>query len=209
MTAKNPRRPRAALTARTTDFVDFVDALFTIHPTAGPYRRRWNELRTYGPVGSRWDPQPEPRADHPGNGVLYAATDVTTSLAEIFQDRRALTIAADRSLAGWLSTRALRLLNLTETWAIRNGASASLHAAPKSTCRAWARNIRQSWPDLDGLYVPSTMTLRPMVVLFTPAGTAFPAGPSLARALNHPDLAGILIGAADELGWPVRRVGGF
>lgn len=101
-------------------------------------------------MNSRWDPHPEPPADQPSHGVLYAASDVTTSLAEVFQGRRSLTLSDDRALAGWEPTRALRLLDLTGTWAVRNGASASLHAADKSTCRAWAREIRDRWPASTG-----------------------------------------------------------
>ncbi len=201
---KNPRRPRRALTAVPDDVVVYDRALFTVYPTTGPYRRPWNRLRTWGPVASRWDPQPEPAADHPDNGVLYAAGDVTTSLAEVFQDRRAVTLSDHRALAGWRPTRPLRLLDLTGTWAVRNGASASLHAADKSTCRAWARQIRQTWPDLDGLHVPSTMTLRPMLVVYAPAADSFPAWPAVARSLTHPDLAAMITDAADELGWPIR-----
>lgn len=204
MTRKNPRRPSHHLTANPEDFIPYGGALFTIYPTTGPHRRPWNQLRTYGPVDSRWDPQPEPPAEYPDHGVLYAATDVTTSFAEVFQDRRAITLSGNRGLAGWQPARALRLLNLTGMWATHNGASASLHAANKNACRAWARQIRHTWPDIDGLYVPSTMTLRPMVVIYTPATDSFPAGPSVARALTHRDLAAMITDAADELEWPIR-----
>lgn len=95
MTAKNPRRPREPLTALDSDVVSYRGGLFTIYPTVGPRRRSWNQLRTYGPVGSRWDPHREPPADQPGQGVLYAATDVTTSLAEVFQERRSITLSGD------------------------------------------------------------------------------------------------------------------
>ncbi|MEZ5098103.1 MAG: RES domain-containing protein [Nocardioides sp.] len=158
-----------------------------------------------GAAGLRWEPQPPPPADHPGNGVLYAATDTTTAFAEVFQARRALTLSPARLLSGWQPTRPLRLLDLTGGWAIRQGASASLHAAPRSTCRAWARAIRAELPDLDGLYPPSTWTLRPMVVLFAPAGSAFPAGPSFSREIDDPLLSRYVVTAADELGWPIRR----
>lgn len=206
MNAKNPRRPGKPLTARDSDFVSYNDGLWRIHRTTGPYRQRWNQMRTWGPADSRWDPHPDPPAEHPDSAVLYAATDTTTAFGEVFQDRRALTLSGSRALVGWTAARALRLLELTSTWAVRNRASASLHAAPKSTCRAWARAIRNTWPTLDGLYVPSTITLLPMVVLFAPAADSFPAGPNVARRLDHPDLATIVIDAADQLDWPVRKV---
>ncbi len=196
MSAKNPRRPPQPLTARDDDFIGYDGGLWRIHRTAGRYRQRWDQLRNWGPVDARWDPHPEPPAEQPDSAVLYAATDVTTAFGEVFQERRAITISDGRA----------RLLDLTQTWAVRNGASASLHAAPKSTCRAWSQAIHATWPALDGLYVPSTMTLRPMVVLFAPAANSFPDTPSFARGLQHPYLAAVLIDAAAQLDWPVRRI---
>ncbi|MGI8947688.1 MAG: RES family NAD+ phosphorylase [Ornithinimicrobium sp.] len=183
-----------------------TEALWRVHRTVGPYRQRWDQMRTWGPVDSRWDPHPEPPGDDPDSAVMYAAPEVTPTLGEVFVHRRAITLSAAHALVGWTPTRALELLDLTGTWAVRNGASASLHAAPRSTCRRWAQAIRETWPELDGLRAPSTITLRPMVVLFAPALDSFPDGPALARALDHPDLSGVFVDAADSLGWAIRRV---
>lgn len=204
MTAKNPRRPPGPLTANPDDFVTYTGALWRIHRTIGRYRQRWDQMRTWGPVDSRWDPHPDPPDDHPASAVMYSAPDVTTAFGEVFQHRRAITLSDAHALVGWTSVRPLRLLDLSDTWAVRSGASASLHAAPRGTCRSWAKDIRHTWPELDGLHVPSTMTSRPMVVLFTPALDSFPAGPALARPLDHPDLASVIVDAADDLGWAIR-----
>jgi hypothetical protein len=164
-------------------------------------------MRDFGPIQNcRWDPHPEPRGSHPGVTVLYAATDPTTALAEVFQSRRSITVSGQRAIAGWSPARELRLLDLMNgSWALRNGASASLDSAPKNTCRAWARAIAATWADLDGLYVRSTMTGLPMVVLFAPAGDSFPGNPAFARPLDHPVLAPLITKAADDLGgWPIR-----
>src|SRR5699024_5696931 len=140
--------------------------------------QRWNQMRAWGPTDSRWDPQPEPPGDYPGAAVTYATPDVATAFGAAFQDRRAITLSGGRTLAGWTPVRTLRLLDLTDTWAVRNQASTSLDSAPKSTCRAWARVIHDTWPSLDGMRARSTMTGRPIVVLFAPAADSYLSGPT-------------------------------
>src|SRR5699024_2377394 len=63
---------------------------------------------------------------------------------------------------------------------------------------------RQTWPEPDGLYVPSTMTLHPIVVLYPPATASLPPAPLFARAINHPSLAGTVMEVARRLEWPIR-----
>ena len=90
----------------------------------------------------RWDPHPEPPGDHPGEGVLYTAGDLMTCVAEVFADTRIIDTRCDTPvLQIWQATRAMRLLDLSGQWALRNGASAALDSAPRSTCRAWARAV--------------------------------------------------------------------
>jgi RES domain len=104
----------------------------------------WNKLRTYGPLPSmRWDPHPglEPIGSR-AEGVLYAAADVATSLAEVYQTTRVIdTRAGTATLTAWQPQLPLRLLDLSGTWLLRNTASAALLAAPRSICRRWARAI--------------------------------------------------------------------
>lgn len=201
---KNPRTPPAEVIRDERHVARVRDPLWRLHRVIGEHALAWNALRTFGPAATmRWDPHPEPRGDHPGTGVSYAASDVSTTFAEVFQRRRAITLSSDLALSGWIPTRDLRLLDLRSDWALRNGASVSLHAAPKSTCRAWSRAIHETWPDLDGVLTPSTMTGSPMVVLFTPSASAFPARPALARLLDDPALRPIVDTAQAALGWPV------
>ncbi len=207
MTAKNPQTPPRPLQRAARDVVAFRKPLWRIHRVTGPHALPWDGLRDHGPISEmRWDPHPPPRGKHPGIGVSYASADAATAFAEVFQARRAITRSGDQGLAGWTPIRDLQLLDLTGDWALRNGASASLHAARKSTCRAWARAIHETWPDLDGLYAPSTMTGRPMLVLFSGSASTFPRGPQLSRVLSDPALNTIVSLVARELGWPVRRM---
>jgi RES domain-containing protein len=152
----------------------------------------------------RYDPHPEP-TDTSTEGVLYTATSLATALAETFQATR---VVDSRSFApqitAWTPTRDLRLLDLTGSWALRNGAAFALATAPKSTCRAWARQIRATWPDLDGLWAPSTMTGGANVVLWNPAHSSLPAAPDFSRPLAEPTVHAITTRIArHELGYRV------
>lgn len=208
MISKNPRTPPDPLTIRPTDIVAYgTDApLFRIHTIRGHHPAPWNGLREFGPLSQmRWDPHPSPRGAHPGIGVAYCATDPTTAFAEVFQSRRRIRITPDQAFSAWFPARTLRLLDLTGLWATVNGASASLHAAPKPTCRAWAQAIHESSMEqrLDGLFVPSTMTLAPMAVLCSPARDAFPAAPHFSELLTHGAVRTLARKAGHALGWPI------
>lgn len=206
MKPKNPRHPKQSLSAREGDFSTYSEVLYRIHRIEGRHRTRWNQMRTWGPApNSRWDPHSEPVGDHNDSAIMYTATDYTTAFGEVFQPTRSITRSAAKALVAWTPHRPLRLLNLTDTWAVRNGASGSLDSAPHSTCRAWAREIRTTWPDLDGLLTLSTITKRPMVTLFAPARDSFPNGPDLSRPLDHRSIGPLTEDAADHLGWPLRQ----
>lgn len=208
MNAKNPRTPPSQLVIHDDDiFVhDTTSPLFRIHTVQGQHPMAWNGLRTYGPLSQmRWDPHPLPVGAHSGVGVAYCATDPTTAFAEVFQSRRMIRISSAQALSAWFPSRDLRLLDLTGLWGARNSASASLHAAPKSTCRAWAQAIHTQFAEyaLDGLYAPSTMTLKPLTVLFSTAQSAFPAAPHFSELLTHSAVRAIAHRAARTLRWPI------
>lgn len=204
-TPKVPRTPPAALRREPSDIVAVQPPLWRIHRTSGSYPLQWDALRAWGPIPSmRFDPQPLPVGEH-SDGVLYAATDFTTALAEVFQTTRCVDIVNSRPcVTVWVPTRPLRLLDLTGSWALRNGGSYALAAAPRSTCRTWARKIRVTWPDLDGLWTPSTMTGQPIVVLWNPSVDSFPTSPMFSRPLSEPTIAlSIARIASEKLGYDV------
>jgi RES domain len=204
-TPKVPRTPPDRFTKEPGDFVDYTGMLWRVHRTTGQHLRPWNELRTYGPLPSmRWDPHPGRQpAEHP-DGVLYAACDIATSLAEVYQSTRVIdTRAGAPRLTAWQPTRPLQLLDLSGTWPLRNAASAALLAAPRSTCRAWVRAIYAAWRELDGLQAPSTMTGRLNVVLWTAAADAMPAAPSFSRPLTQPLVWSLAQAAAAEIGYRI------
>lgn len=200
---KAPRTPPQSLTREPHDVVTTAATLWRIHRTKGEHVLAWNTLRTYGPLPSmRWDPHPSTKPAVHAEGVLYAAFDIATSLAEVYQITRLIdTRAGAPALTGWQPQRPLRLLDLSGTWLLRNGASTALLAAPRSTCRRWARAIYTSWPDIDGLYAPSTLTGRPNTVLWNAAADSLPAMPAFSRPLTHPLVWSIAQAAAAEIGY--------
>lgn len=132
----------------------------------------------------RWDPQPDPVGEHPGYGVSYAACDLATAVAEVFQQTRVVAPSPDRHLTSWSPVRPLRLLDLTRSWGLRNEAAAALTSAPKSTCGTWATAIHDDIADLDGLWTLSTLTGEHSVVLFEPAADSFPVSPAFTAPLD-------------------------
>ena len=202
---KAPRTPPEQLISEPHDITDYTDTLWRVHRTEGEHVLPWNTLRTYGPLPSmRWDPHPGPHPTSGTEAVLYAAADVATSLAEVYQTTRVIdTRAGAPTLTAWQPQRRLRLLDLSGTWLLRNTASTALLTAPRSTCRRWARAIYTTWPELDGLYVPSTMTGRPNIVLWNAAADSIPAMPAFSRPLAHPLVWSITHAAAAEIGYHI------
>ena len=201
---KVPTAPAGALTCEPADVLSIRPTLWRIHRVRGAHVPPWNGFRTFGPLlSARYDPHPEPTADHPGFGITYAATDLTTSVAEVFQSSRTVTITDDLALTAWSPTRDLHLLDLTGTWALRNGAAQALSAARRPTCRAWSAAIRSTWPDLDGLWAPSTMTGLPIVALYEPAADSFPDTPAFTRPLDTPMIWTLIKDAGESINYRV------
>ena len=202
---KAPRTPPEQLVREPEDIADYTGTLWRIHRTEGEHMLPWNKLRTYGPLPSmRWDPHPGSEPISADEGVLYAAADVTTSLAEVYQATRMIdTRSGAPTLTAWQPPRRLRLLDLSGTWLLRNSASAAMLAAPRSICRRWASAIYTTWPELDGLYVPSTLTGRPNIVLWNAAADSIPAMPAFSRPLTHPLVWSIAQAAAAEIGYRI------
>lgn len=207
MTTRHPkasRTPPKVLRRRAQDLVRVQEPLWRIHRTQGEHIIAWNGFRTFGPVDARYDPHPEPRGDCPGDGVSYAAADLKTAVTEVFQITRRVDTVSDVPYAtSWTPVRPLQLLDLTGDWALINGAAHSLAHDSRPTCRAWSRAIHRTWPDLDGLWTPSTMTGRPLVVLYEPAGSAMPDYPAFSEPLNGPVIWSVMARIAADIGYTI------
>ncbi|MBM9468408.1 RES family NAD+ phosphorylase [Nakamurella leprariae] len=201
---KVPAHPPAPLHRRPGDVLTIQPVLWRLHRTRGPFVLPWNGFRIFGPLTSaRWDPHPSPQGEHPGSGVSYAAIDLRTAVAEVFQTARRVTASDEVQATSWTPTRSLCLLDLTGDWALRSDAAHALAAAPRRVCRTWSQAIRSQWPDLDGLWAPSTLTGSPVVTLYEPAADTFPPAPAFSRPLSASLLWSLVADAAESIGYEI------
>jgi hypothetical protein len=168
---------------------EYQGPLWRVFRTEGPHALEWDQLRHYGPIPDmRFDPQPPPPGEHVENGVMYTATHSYTALGEVYQEDRVIDRAAGgATIASWIPSRVLKLLDLTTNWPVLNGAAASMMMDDKKTTRAWAAAIFDQLGDhIDGLYHQSSINNQPLVTLFsgTEVNSAFPARVNFSALLS-------------------------
>ena len=181
-------------------------SLWRVFRTEGAHSLAWNELRHYGPIPNmRFDPQPPPTGTYLDIGVMYAATRPVTALGEVYQATRVI----DRSMGGatiasWIPSRPLVLLDLTSNWPVVNGAAAAMMMNEKASTQAWARAICERHGDvLDGLYHQSTINNEPLVTLIsrTERVSAFPDRVRFSARLSDATADEIVAQATKNLGY--------
>ena len=202
---KFPKPPPVARLARIRPDIRTLSAgsqLWRVYFQGGRYPTFWDAFRSYGPTSSRFDHHlPPPKTQQ--RSLLYGALAGPTCLAEVFQQTRVIDrSAANPWLVGFDLARSLDLLDLTGTWPTRAGASMAISTGPRPRARLWARAIYDAYPNLEGLYYPSSMHAnRPSVALFERAVGAMPTTPVIHRALLDPALLSALRQAAGSLGY--------
>ena len=183
--------------------------LARIYFATGPHPSHWNQFRSFGPTAARWDhhlPNVRSVAVEQSRAVFYCAPDVDTCAAEVFQATRRIDRTRD---APWLVVFALReavtLLDIRGTFATKMGASTAIHSGPRSRARAWARELYDAYPDIQGLYYGSSMNGHaPAVALNERAQRAMPEQPQFHRALNDDMLVETLQQIALRLSYGLR-----
>jgi hypothetical protein len=195
---KLPEPPgRGQLLARVVPEVKILRAgtvLWRIYRRAGAHPVDWNEFRHWGPVATgRFDHHTEPPRDQ-ARGVLYAAPRVGTCIAEVFQDTRVIELSRDRPwLAGFELRTDVSLLDLSGSWPTRAGASMALTSGRRDRARGWSRRIYEDYPDVGGLFYPSSMDgSHHTVALYERTRSALPSRPVFHRALADPALVGVV-----------------
>lgn len=176
------------------------------HPTA------WNELRHWGPGGSRFDHhQRDARGQpcHQDRGILYAAAQAQTCIAEVFQRTRIVDVnRGDPYLALWRTGADLDLLDLTGAFVTRMGASTAIHSGHRGRARAWAMAIHAAWPMLHGIAYCSSMDGNAVAYALTERALQrepFPRRPESLRMLADPLMADLVDAAAHRVGYAVMR----
>ncbi len=181
--------------------------LFRIYKRGGEHPTLWNQFRQFGPL-SRFDhhlvnENSEPHVQE--RAVLYAASNLPTAVAEFFQHTRRRINRFDQSpwLASFRLPGIVRLLNLTDTFCVRVGASMKLMTGPFSHTQAWSRGFYEAYPDIDGLYYQSSMTNHPSILFYERADqqALLPPTTQMHRPLDSPLLLKPLTIAAEEIGY--------
>jgi hypothetical protein len=202
--AKFPEPPDLSAVAADWIIVPAGHELWRIYLRGGRHAAPWNHFRTYGPVDARFDHHdPPPRVQR--QGILYAAEQIRTCLAEVFQRRRHIdTRFGEPWLVGFALAAPVRLLNLTGSWPTRAGASMAINSGPRPRARRWSRAVYAAYGSAQGLYYASSMDANaPAVALYERARSALPARPFFHRALADPLLLPALAGVADDLGYTI------
>lgn len=209
-TPATPKVPAAPPPSFIVDSVlhvaTYEGPLWRVFPTTGPHPQVWDELRHYGPVEDmRFDPQAPPPAFDPNAGVMYTSTLPHTALGEVYQSTRVIDRASrGATIASWIPSRPLQLLDLTTNWPVLNGAAAAMMMDDKQHTQAWARAIdQQLGADVDGLYHQSAINNEPMVTLFsrTERVAAFPTRVSFMALLSDTASDEIVRKATKKLGY--------
>ena len=183
--------------------------LARIYFATGPHPSHWNQFRSFGPTAARWDHH---LSNAHGAGVeqqravYYCAPDVDTCAAEVFQSTRRIDRTRNApGLVVFTLREAVTLLDLRGTFATKLGASTAIHSGPRSRARAWARDLYDAYPELQGLYYGSSMNGHaPAVALNERARRAMPEQPQFHRALNDDMLVEVLQQIALRLSYGLR-----
>lgn len=178
-----------------------------IYHRGGAHPSLWNAFRCFGPTGARFDHHELAEAGGPceqSRGIVYLARDVPTALAEVFQRTRAVDRTHERPwLVALTFACELSLLDLTDTFCVRAGASMKLVSGPTVHARNWSRGFYDCYPGIHGLYYPSSLTNRPVIALYERAAELgpFPRAPRFHRALSDALLIEPLRNACREIGY--------
>lgn len=185
----------------------------------GTHPVEWFEFREFGPLDARFDPHPEPTADHPGCGVMYTVLEdarhssdadsafdsaFAACLLEVFQQHRVIRRSAGSpTLAVFETARPLRLLDLNDSdWITVAGGNAAIASGERERSREWARAIRERYPELDGVIAASSVVPSARVAaLWSPAEDALPRHPLALLGLDREELTGVIDAIAERYGY--------
>lgn len=185
-------------------------SVYRVYSRGGSHPTSWNMFRNYGPLRSRFDHHESDGSGLPAvqdKSILYAALDIPTAFAEVFQHGGRVIDRRDREpwIAAFTIGDPLDLLDLTDTFALRAGASMKLMTDSVLVSRIWASAFHLAWPTLLGIRYRSSLTGR-ICVAFNEraAGTIAQSSTlTLHRALADPTFLPVIKAAAMDIGYDV------
>lgn len=183
--------------------------LARIYFAGGPHPSHWNQFRHFGPTSARWDhhlPNTNGEPVEQDRCALYCAPDVDTCAAEVFQATRRIDRTRNApTLVIFALAEPVVLLDLRGVFATTIGASTAIHSGPRARARAWARQLYEAYPTLQGFYYGSSMNGHaPACALNERAQHTLPPQPHFHRALNDDMLVEVLQHIALRLSYALR-----
>ena len=137
--------------------------------------------------------------------MVYAATDIPTVFAEVFQrtGKRIDRGRRDPWLVASRCARPLSLLDLTDTWPVRAGASMKLLTDSVRVTQRWSIVFHKIYPTVDGVGYRSSLTGRRCVALYERAEDTLGGGArvELHRAPADATMHRAIVTVADEIGY--------
>lgn len=178
--------------------------LWRIYFQGGSFPTAWNEVRQWGPSGSRFDHHTMPKRTQP-RGILYAASGkdaILTVLAEVFQETRLIDRNRNEPwLVGFELAAPVKLLDTSGPWCVSAGGNMAINSGSRHRARSWSRVIYSSYPSAEGIWSPSSLVNLPSVALYERAVHAVPSRPSFHEPLSSPKLAKGLLDYAARLNY--------
>ncbi len=155
-----------------------------------PHPSSWQRFRTFGPLsGGRFDHHAPPPHLQP-RGILFAALDGATAVAEAFQATRTVdTTVRAPFLAQFCLRKTVAVLDLTGSWPTRAGCRQAIASGRRDRAQRWSRQIYDAYAGIVGVLYPSSMLGGGKAVAFYErARTALAAFPEVNLPLAHPAL---------------------
>ena len=177
--------------------------LVRVYFAGGPHPGTWRQFRRFGPTDARFDHHDPTRQTSPDRAILYAAGDLTTAIAEVFQRTGVIDVrTGDPYLAILRTSRPIPLLDLRSDWPTRAGASQALGSGSHASARGWSRAVWEDHPAVEGIAWHSSMRHDGTAyALYERAADALEADPVANLTLGTNGLALPLAHAADLLGF--------
>jgi hypothetical protein len=181
--------------------------LWRIYYRGGKYATTWNAFRNFGPTSSRFNHHTYPKRLQK-RGILYATTGsdaICTAIAEAFQDTRLVDRHRnDPWLASFSLASDVILLNTGGDWPVQVGGDMAINSGSRNKAREWSRSIYRNYPNIKGIWYPSSLTNQPCVALYERAAKSLPIAPAFNESLASPKLFAALTQLAARLKYTLK-----